>query len=226
MARARKTKAGSYHLTERQAQVLQMIRKFLFLHGFSPTRAEIGRALELKHQSSVDNHLHALAKKGWLSLEHGRERAIRLLREGAPLYEPEDFCRDSGMLGIDDRPFTREPTWIQCSGLWEILGTRPDLYLRIRSDAMAAAGLPEGGIVALRRTYDPPSTPGVESGDIVAARIDDDVVLARYHRLNEETVELRPESTNPDHTPMRFETGSRKMEIIGVVVGRIIAGRG
>lgn len=226
MARARKTKAGSYELTERQAQVLQTIRNFLFYHGFCPTRAEIGKAVGLKNQSGVDNHLHALARKGWLTLEHGRERAIRLLREGVPFYEPEHFCRDSGTLRTDDGPFTREPKWIQCSGLWEILGENPDLYMRIPSEEMDRAGLPKGGIVALRRSYDPPSAQAVEDGEVVAARIQDDVVLARYHRLDERTVELRPESNNPNLEPLRFDTRTDDMEVIGVVIGRVLAGAG
>ena len=150
VARARKTKAGSYELSERQADTLHAIRTFLAKYGFAPTRAELGKALNLKHQSAVDNHLHALVKKGWLAVEPGRERAIRLLREGAPCYDAEDFSRGSGVLGIDDEP-TREPLWIQCNGLWELLGIRPDLYMRIAGDSMDAAGLPEGGIVALRR---------------------------------------------------------------------------
>ena len=230
VARARKTKAGSYELSQRQADTLHAIRAYRIRHGFAPTRAELGKALNLKHQSAVDNHLHALAKKGWLEVAPGRERGIRLLREGAPCYEPDDFSRGSGMLGIDDEP-TREPVWIQCDGLWELLGIKPDLYMRIANDAMDAAGLPEGGIVALRRSYDPtqdldPRDYDPEDGDVVAARVGDHIELARFKRIDEQTVELTPQSTNPLHEPRRFDTGTHDFEIIGVVIGRAVKGSG
>ena len=226
MARARKTKAGTFHLTERQAEVLQTIRLFITAHGYGPTRAEIAKALNLKHQSAVDNHLHALSKKGWLSVTFGRERAIRLLREGAPLYEPEDFCRDSGKLGPHGQ-MDREPQWIQCAGLWEVLGTSPDFYMRVRGDAMDAAGLPDGAaIVALRRCHDTWSEQDAEIGDVVVARIESETVLAYYRRVDEQTVELTPHSTNKSHKPRRVDTRTDDVEIIGVVVGHMLAGPG
>ena len=64
MARARKTKAGSIALTNRQREVLDAIRSFIKTNRFPPTRADIGNMLDLKHQSSVDNHLYALSRKG------------------------------------------------------------------------------------------------------------------------------------------------------------------
>ena len=226
VARARKTKAGSYELSERQADTLHAIRAYVAKHKYAPTRAELGKALHLKHQSAVDNHLHALAKKGWLRLAPGRERGIQLLREGAPYYEPEDFTRGSGMYGIDDEP-TREPRWIQCNGLWELLKIRPDMYMKVAGDAMDAAGLPEGGIVALRRSYGArrdvePRDDEPNYGDIVAARVNERVLLARFKRIDEKTVELSPQSTNPTHQPRRVNIDTDDMEIIGIVIGHVL----
>ena len=95
MARARKTKASGIEMTPRQAEVLEEIRVFFKMTGGAPTRTELGRILKMKHQSTVDHHLHALARKRWIELIHGMERGIRLLREGVPLYEPDDFRRGS-----------------------------------------------------------------------------------------------------------------------------------
>lgn len=224
MTKARKTKAGSYELTERQSQVLRVIRDYVKELSVPPTRSELAQALDLKHQSAVDNHLHALAKKGWVELKHGVERGIRLLREGVPLYEPEDFQRRSagpGKLGEK----RKEPDWIDYDLLWELFGETPDVCLRIRGDAMDNAGLTEGGIVALRLARDDENEEPVQEGDVVAARVRNEVVLRRYHRVQDRIVELQPESTNPDHQPIRIVTRVEDIEIIGVVIGRVVRER-
>ena len=224
MARARKTKAAGIELTERQAEVLNTIREFIKLNGFPPTRANIGKPLKLKHQSSVDNHVYALARKGWIEVIPGVERGIKLLREGAPLYEPEDFRRGSDIAyGLDEQ--RSEPKWIDYEELWDIFEVEPDLCLRIRGDAMNQAGLTEGGIVALARSPEGQNMAPVRDGEVVAARIGENVVLRHYHRIDERTVELRPDSTNPEHKAIRIDTEKEDAEIIGVMIGRMVAGR-
>ena len=223
MARVRKTKAGGVELTERQGEVLDAIRSFVKLNGFAPTRADIAKRLDLKHQSSVDNHLYALARKRWIEVKPGVERGIALLREGVPLYEPEDFRRGSAVLD-DPAEQVREPEWIDYARLWEIFGVKPDLCLWIRGDAMNGAGLTDGGIVALKRRPQGHGEEPVQDGAVVAARVGDEVVLRCFHQIDEQTVELRPKSTNRNHQVMRIDPTKKNMEIIGVVTDRIVAG--
>ena len=223
MARVRKTKAGGIEMTERQSEVLDAIRRFIKLNRFGPTRADLGKMLNLKHQSSVDNHLYALERKSWIQIKPGVERGITLLREGVPLYEPEDFRRGSAILD-DPAEQAREPEWIDYDRVWEVFGTMPDLCLWIRGDAMDGAGRTDGGIVALKRTREGQGEEPVQAGNVVAARVGDDVVLRSYHPIDEETIELRPQSTNREHQPMRIDTTKDDMEIIGVVTDRIVAG--
>lgn len=224
MARARKTKAGGIELTERQSEVLDAVRTFTKANGVPPTRANLGKMLNLKHQSSIDNHLYALSRKGWLKVMPGIERGIRLLREGVPLYEPKDFRRGSDIVyGLDEQ--TSEPEWIDFEQLWEIFGATPDLCLRIRGDAMNKAGLTDGGIVALRRTPEGQGLEPAQDGEVVAARVGEDVLLRRYHRIDERTVELRPDSWSSGHQAIRVDTQDDDAEIIGVMIGRMIASR-
>ena len=233
MARARKTKAGSYALTERQAEVLEVIRWFVRVGSLPPTRSELAKRLGLTHQSSVDNHLHALAKKGWVELKHGVERGIQLLREGVPMYEPEDFLRSSARTGAFDEE-KHEPVWVNYDLLWSMFGAMPNICLRVRGNAMNKAGLTEGGIVALKLVSDAKNdeTPRegeneetLRDGEVVAARVRDEVVLRRYHRIDERTVELRPDSTSHEHQAIRIDTKDDDAEIIGVMIGRMVAGR-
>ena len=224
MAHVRKTKAGGIELTERQNEVLGALRTFIDMNGFPPTRADLGAMLDLKHQSSVDNHLYALARKGWIEIKPGVERGIALLREGVPLYGPGHFRRGSAILDNPAEP-AREPEWIDYRRVWDIFGDKPDLCLWIQGNAMDGAGLTEHEIVALKRTREGQDEEPVQAGTVVAARVRDNVVVRRYHPIDEKTVELRPQSTNREQQTMRIDTTKDDMEIIGVAIGRIVVGR-
>src|SRR5580700_316566 len=69
-------------LSPRQQQILRLIGQFMARHGLPPTRADLARALRLRNRQGIDQHLRALERKGYLQLEPGIARGIRLL--GAP----------------------------------------------------------------------------------------------------------------------------------------------
>ncbi|MGB3287919.1 MAG: repressor LexA, partial [Burkholderiaceae bacterium] len=66
-------------LTERQQQILELIRSEIARSGFPPTRAEIARALGFKSANAAEDHLKALARKGAIELTAGASRGIRLV---------------------------------------------------------------------------------------------------------------------------------------------------
>src|SRR3546814_18768677 len=66
-------------LTERQQQILELIRAEITRTGFPPTRAEIARALGFRSANAAEDHLKALARKGAIELTAGASRGIRLL---------------------------------------------------------------------------------------------------------------------------------------------------
>ena len=88
------------------------------------------------------------------------------------------------------------------------------------------AGLTKGGMVALWRAPEGHGTEPAHNGDVVAARVGDDVVLRRYRRVDHTRAELRPESTNRKHSVIKIDRAKDDVEIIGVMIGRIVAGRG
>ena len=225
MAGPKQAGAWSYALTERQIETLDFIRRYIKKASYPPARSEIARALGLKNPSAVGNHLIALEKKGWLKLSLGVERGIKLLREGAPLYEPDALYRGvAGVEGPDDEPY--EPQWIDDDHLWKMCGAMPDLCVHIRGDAMDKAGLTDGGIVALKMVRDRKDERAITDGQVVLARIEDQILLRRYHRLDERTVELKPQSSNRRHKAIRISTRSKDVELIGVVIGRMLPGAG
>jgi len=66
-------------LTDRQAEVLEIIRESLTDRGYPPTIREISRRLGV-HISATVGHLEALAKKGYIERDEGVTRGIRILR--------------------------------------------------------------------------------------------------------------------------------------------------
>ena len=225
VTRKRKLKTGSIDLTERQDATLSALRRFVEVHGVAPARSELAAALNLGKNSRVDMLLHALVRKAWIDVLPGIERGIILLREGAPLYEPEDLRRRPADVRLRGER-AKEPAWINCKQLWGIFCALPDLCLHIRGDAMNRAGLADGGIVALARKPDEAGNMTITDGDIVAARIETDVVLRRVSAIDATTVELRPESRSRRHKTVRVERETNDVEIIGIVIGRMLAGAG
>ena len=55
-------------LTPRQAEVLRLINDFAQSTGFPPTRAEIARILGFRSANAAEDHLKALARKGFIEL--------------------------------------------------------------------------------------------------------------------------------------------------------------
>src|SRR5690606_10395753 len=69
-------------LTDRQQEILDLIRVTVERTGFPPTRAEIARALGFRSPNAAEDHLKALARKGAIELTAGASRGIRLKDAG------------------------------------------------------------------------------------------------------------------------------------------------
>ena len=81
---------------------------------------------------------------------------------------------------------------------------------------MDRLGFVTGSVVAVR------SQPTAENGEVIVARLEEEITLKRYFRMDERRVELRPESTNPEHQPIEVDLESDVFEIAGIAVGALI----
>ena len=96
---------------------------------------------------------------------------------------------------------------------------RPDFFVRVEGDSLDKVGFSTGDIVAVRKQ------PEANNGDVVLARIGQEVTLKRYQRLSKDMVEFQPVSTNPEHQPIHVDANTDDVAIVGVVVGAIIGTR-
>ena len=83
---------------------------------------------------------------------------------------------------------------------------------------MDRLGLTTGTLVAVKGDTDP------RNGDVVVARIEDEVTLKRFRRKSRREVELCPESTNQVHRPMTIDLETIEFHVDGVYVGALIGG--
>ena len=206
-------------LTDRQQSVLSAIRRHLRVRGVPPSRSELGRELGIRQQSSVDQQLSALQKKGWIRLLPGIERGIKLLREGAPLLELEQLPEVTAGPPIIAEEQAAPPRLNDFESFAGQFESRPDVFVRVTGDSLDRVGFQTGDIVAVRRT------PEANDGDLVVARIGQEVTLKRYCRKGPDTIELQPESTNPEHEAIRVGPETVDFEIVGIVVGAIVGAR-
>ncbi len=194
----------SDQLTARQQEILQLIRDTVEHEGRPPTRAEICTAFGFRSPNAAETHLRALAAKGVIALEEGRARGIRLMEAlglpligrvaaGSPILAAEHV---EGRYQIDPGLFS----------------PRADYLLKVRGQSMRDAGILDGDLLAVHRTSE------ARDGQIVVARVEDDVTVKRLSRKGS-LVELLP--ANPDFQPIVVDTRNTPLEIEGLAVGLI-----
>jgi repressor LexA len=196
----------SKQLTDRQRRVLDLLQEFIETAGMPPTRAEIATALGFRSANAAEDHLRALARKGFIELVPGASRGIRL-RE--PVQGPAG-------LPLVGRVAAGQPILAQehIQGHYQVdpalFRPRPHYLLQVHGMSMKDAGILDGDLVAVHRT------PEVRSRQIVVARLDDEVTVKRY-RQEGRIVWLLPE--NPEFEPIRVDLDRQPVVIEGVVVG-------
>ena len=214
-------------LTARQQQVLDLVQSAIERTGAPPTRAEIATELGFRSANAAEEHLQALARKGVIELVGGTSRGIRLQSDtlralnvsrnrqfmlplpgvaqltlplvgrvaaGSPILAQEHI----------DQTFVVEAS---------MFPRRPDYLLKVRGMSMRDAGIIDGDLLAVQKTHE------AKSGQIIVARLGDEVTVKRLHRAGPR-VELLPE--NPDFEPIVVSgRGGQDFAIEGLAVGLI-----
>ena len=194
-------------LTPRQQEILDFIRSNVEMLGAPPTRAEIATAFGFSSHNAAEEHLKALAKKGVVVLEPGSARGIRLVEQlGLPLIG--SVAAGSPILAVEN---VQGRYALDAS----LVKPRADFLLRVRGLSMLHAGILEGDLLAVHRCAE------ARNGQIVVARLDDDVTVKRY-RKHGSVVELIAE--NPDYAPIVVDTRVQPLVIEGIAVGLIRGG--
>ena len=194
-------------LTSRQAEILALIRRVLEESGRPPTRAEIARHLGFRSPNAAEEHLRALARKGALELVPGASRGIRLRDEGLPLV---------GRVAAGSPILAEEHIELRLRLDPAIFRPRADYLLRVKGMSMRDAGILDADLLAVHKTAE------AASGQIVVARLADEVTVKRFQRRGAQ-VRLLP--ANPDFDPIEVDLRRDPFAIEGVGVGVLRNGR-
>ncbi len=198
-------KTWTSKLTARQEQILGMIRSTIKNTGMPPTRADICDHFNFRSPTAAEDHLRALAKKGRIELLPGRSRGIQLTHmpslTGLPLI---------GRVAAGD-PILAEQNIEDYFDL-DPNGFKPkaDYLLRVRGLSMKDVGILNGDLLAVHNTNQ------AQSGQIVVARLGDEVTVKRFRRRGNK-VTLHPE--NPDFDPIAVDLSQDEFFIEGLGVG-------
>lgn len=204
-------------LTPRQAEILDFIRRHLAEHGMPPTRAEIVSAFGFRSPTAAEDHLRALARKGVIELRAGASRGIRLTErvlDDALPYAANEGLPLVGRVAAGAPILATESveSWYKIDR--QLFRSAPDFLLRVQGWSMRDAGILPGDLLAVQRT------PKAENGQIVVARLGEDVTVKRFERIGD-IVRLLP--ANPDFAPIRIDLSKQELEIEGRAVGLIRA---
>jgi repressor LexA len=212
-------------LTARQQQILELIQSAISRTGAPPTRAEIASELGFRSANAAEEHLKALARKGVIELVSGTSRGIRLrgdsLRSFNESRNPQYSLPLPGLaqlvLPLVGRVAAGSPILaqehIESTYSFEpgFFKHKPDYLLTVRGMSMKDIGIMDGDLLAVQQVKE------AKNGQIVVARIGDEVTVKRFRR-SKNPIELLPE--NPDFKPIVVHPGE-PFELEGLAVGLI-----
>ncbi len=203
-------------LTRRQKEVLNFISEHIDKEGLPPTRIELSRYFGFSSPNAAESHLRALQSKGMIHMEPGRSRGISLT---ALSYAELPASKSRRMpLPLIGQVAAGSPILAQENIEHEyrvdpaLFSAHPHYLLRVAGQSMRDAGILDGDLLAVHRT------PVARKGQIVVARLDDEVTVKRFDRQGD-IVHLLPE--NPEFEPIVVDLRQQELVIEGLGVGVI-----
>ncbi len=178
--------------------------------GYPPTRAEIASTLGFKSANAAEEHLRALARKGAIEMVKGASRGIRL-----PEAEENPGIPIVGQVAAGNPILAEENIDDYCTLEPGFFNPAADYFLRVRGTSMENVGILDGDLLAVHRTTD------VHNGQIVVARLEDEVTVKRFRREGS-TVWLIAE--NDEFDPIQVDLTETPLDIEGLGVGVIRRG--
>lgn len=195
-------------LTRRQSEILKLIQEFIQSTGFPPTRSDIARVFQFKSPNAAEEHLRALEKKGHIKISRGTSRGIQLTKDiGLPII---------GKVAAGHPILSEEHIQSRVQVEQSLFKPQADYLLKVRGNSMRNIGIQDGDLLAVHTTME------ARSGQVVVARINDEVTVKRLRKKNKE-IWLEPE--NEEFKPIQVDPERDQFLIEGLAVGIIRNGK-
>jgi repressor LexA len=197
-------------LTPRQQQVFDLIKSKIDDTGMPPTRAEIARELGFRSANAAEEHLKALAKKQVIEIVPGASRGIRII--GGESANDDEGLPLIGRVAAGEPILAQEHVETHYQVDPTMFKPRADFLLRVYGESMKDIGIMDGDLLAVHKTQD------VHNGQVVVARVEDDVTVKRLERQGSKVL-LHAE--NEEFSPIEVDLTSQSLSIEGIAVGII-----
>ena len=193
-------------LTETQKNILDYLIDQIKGKGIPPTLADVAKKFGYKNRATVQQHLQAIEKKGYIKKNPKLSRGIELTLE-------DKFFVPKPVLGevAAGNPLTIYPDAIDTVELPTIARMPKDSFLlRVKGDSLKDAYIFSGDIVIVNPNLEP------KNGQIVVAILDDAAVVKRFYKKRSE-IELVSE--NPEYKTILIDKKYSSFKVVGIVVG-------
>ena len=172
------------NLTKRQQEILNLIKNHILDFGFPPTRADIAKTLGFKSPNAAEQHLRAIEKKGFIKILSGASRGIVLSDSNS------DEIPVIGLVAAGGPILAQENIEKTIPRSKNLLANDIDYFLRVKGDSMVEVGIYEEDLIGVSKTR------GHKIGNIVVARINDEVTVKTLIEMSQEKVVLKAENQN------------------------------
>jgi len=196
-------------LTKRQSEVLELVRKLTNRNGMPPTRAEIAKSLGFSSANAAEDHLRALARKNYVELIPGTSRGIRLTKESVSITSDVELpvigqvAAGQPILAIEHV----ENSYSLDSSMFPLI---PNYLLRVKGDSMINVGIFNKDLLVVH------SNKMARNGQIVVARLDDEVTVKRFYKRG---AKVRLLAENPSFKAIEVDLASQEFIIEGIGIG-------
>ncbi|WP_313089375.1 transcriptional repressor LexA [Pseudomonas sp.] len=197
-------------LTPRQSEILAFIKRCLDDNGYPPTRAEIAQELGFKSPNAAEEHLKALARKGAIEMTPGASRGIRI--PGLESATDDHGLPVIGRVAAGAPILAQQHVEESCQINPAFFQPRADYLLRVHGMSMKDIGIFDGDLLAVHTTRE------ARNGQVVVARIGDEVTVKRFKRDGNRVWLL---AENPEFAPIEVDLEQQELVIEGLSVGVI-----
>ncbi len=193
------------NLTQRQQQVFDFILSYQDDNGMPPTRAEIALKLGFKSPNAAEEHLKALARKGAIEMIPGASRGIRIPDSYAGIPIIGNVAAGSPILATEHiQNYVDFPA--------SLFSPKADYLLRVRGTSMKDIGIMEDDLIAVHKTDQ------VRNGDIVVARVGEDVTVKRFFKTqNKVTLVAENEAFSDIEVDLAVDEFAIEGKYVGVI---------
>jgi repressor LexA len=203
--------------------VLDFIRQSIHDRGYPPTLREIGARMGIRSTNGVNDHLRALERKGYLTREDMKSRALRptnLASQALGDIALEGVANDVDLVEVPvlgrvaaGLPLLADEHVIDTVRIDRTLlkGGREVFGLKVHGDSMIDAGILSGDYIFVKKQLT------ASRGEIVVALIGDEATV-KYYFPEKDHVRFQPANKNMAPIYVRAADFKPTM-LLGVVVG-------